>query len=65
MDGKEPNHGGGKPSSVRSRSPVSFTWAVRSSKNDKTNEIPVARQLFERLDLEGRLVFAGCHAHAG
>ena len=23
---------------------------------DKTNEIPVARQLFERLDLEGRLV---------
>ena len=23
---------------------------------DKTNEIPVARELFERLDLEGRLV---------
>ena len=36
--------------------PASFTWAVPSWGKDKTNEIPVARRLFERLDLAGRLV---------
>ncbi len=36
--------------------PSQFYLGPAIVEQDKTNEIPVARQLFERLDLEGRLV---------
>jgi len=36
--------------------PSQFYLGSAIVEKDKTNEIPLARQLFERLDLEGRLV---------
>jgi hypothetical protein len=55
LDGKQPKHGGGH--SVLTAVSVPSQYYLGSAIVDtKTNEIPVARQLFERLDLEGRLV---------
>jgi hypothetical protein len=55
LDGKEPNHGGGQ--SVLTAVCVPSQYYLASAIVDtKTNEIPVARQLFEDLDLKGRFV---------
>jgi hypothetical protein len=55
LDGKEPKQGGGH--SVLTAVTVPSQHFLGSAIVDtKTNEIPVARQLFERLDLEGRKV---------
>lgn len=55
LDGKEPRHGSG--ASVLSAASVPSQHYLGSAMVDeKTNEIPVARVLFERLDLAGRLV---------
>jgi predicted transposase YbfD/YdcC len=55
MDGKEPKHGGGQ--SVLTAVCVPSQYYLASGMVDtKTNEIPVARQLFKDIDLKGRLV---------
>jgi predicted transposase YbfD/YdcC len=55
LDGKEPKHGGGQ--SVLTAICVPSLYYLDSAIVDtKTNEIPVARQLFEDLDLRGRFV---------
>ena len=56
LDGKEPKHGGGQAVLTAVTVPSQFYLGSQIVEKDKTNEIPVARQLFERLDLEGRLV---------
>jgi hypothetical protein len=55
LDGKEPRHGGGH--SVLTAVTVPSQHYLGSALVDqKTNEIPVARELFQRLDLDGRKV---------
>jgi len=55
LDGKEPKHGGGQ--SVLTAICVPSQYYLGSARVDtKTNEIPVARQLFKDLDLKGRFV---------
>ena len=55
LDGKEPKHGGGQ--GVLSAIGVPSQYYLASAiVETKTNEIPVARQLFEGMDLKGRLV---------
>lgn len=55
LDGKEPKHGGGQ--SVLTAICVPSQYFLGSAMVDtKTNEIPVARQLFKDLDLQGQLV---------
>jgi hypothetical protein len=55
LDGKEPKHGGGH--SILSAVAVPSQYYLGSALVDKkTNEIPVARQLFQKLDLESRFV---------
>ena len=55
LDGKEPNHGGGE--SVLTAVCVPSQYYLGSDLVDqKTNEIPVARELFGQLDLAGRPV---------
>ena len=55
LDGKEPKHGSG--ASVLSAITVPSQHYLGTEVVDqKTNEIPVARKLFERLELEGRFV---------
>lgn len=55
LDGKEPKHGGGH--SILSAVAVPSQYYLGSALVDKkTNEIPVARQLFQKLDLAGRFV---------
>jgi hypothetical protein len=55
LDGKEPKHGGGQ--SVLTAICVPSQYYLGSAMVDtKTNEIPVAQQLFQDLDLKGRLV---------
>ncbi len=55
MDGKEPKHGGGQ--SILSAVCVPSQYYLASGiVNTKTNEIPVARQLFKEMDLRGRFV---------
>ena len=55
LDGKEPKHGGGD--SVLTAICVPSQYYLGSAIVDtKTNEIPVARELFPDLDLEGRFV---------
>jgi len=56
LDGKEPKHGGGQAVLSAVTVPSQFYLGSAIVEKDKTNEIPVARQLFEHLDLEGRLV---------
>src|SRR5260370_417729 len=55
LDGKEPKHGGGQ--SVLTAICVPSQYYLGSAIVDtKTNEIPVAQQLFPDLDLKGRFV---------
>jgi hypothetical protein len=55
LDGKEPNAGGGH--SILTAVTVPSQYYLGSALVDqKTNEIPVARELFHRLDLDGRTV---------
>jgi hypothetical protein len=55
LGGKEPKHGGGQ--SVLTATCVPSQYYLASAiVETKTNEIPVARQLFPDLDLEGRFV---------
>jgi hypothetical protein len=55
LDGKQPKHGSG--ASVLSAIPVPSQHYLGSAVVDqKTNQIPVARELFKRLELEGRFV---------
>jgi len=55
LDGKQPKHGGGQ--SVLSAVSVPSQHYLGSALVDtKTNEIPVARELFKQLDLDGRKV---------
>jgi hypothetical protein len=55
LDGKEPRQGGGH--SVLTAVTVPSQYYLGSAMVDlKTNEIPVARQLFKKLDLDGRKV---------
>ena len=55
LDGKEPKHGGGH--SVLTAVTVPSQHYLGSALVDtKTNEIPVARQLFKQLELDGRKV---------
>lgn len=56
LDGKEPRQGGGQAVLSAVTIPSQFYLGSAIVEKDKTNEIPVARELFERLDLEGRLV---------
>ena len=56
LDGKEPKHGGGQIVLSAVTVPSQYYLGSAIVEKHKTNEIPVARQLFERLDLEGRLV---------
>lgn len=55
LDGKQPRHGGGQ--SVLTAVSVPSQYYLGSAIVDtKTNEIPVARELFQKLDLDGRKV---------
>jgi hypothetical protein len=55
FDGKEPKHGGGQ--GVLSAISVPSQWYLGSAiVETKTNEIPVAREMFDAMELEGRLV---------
>jgi hypothetical protein len=55
LDGKQPNHGGGH--SILTAVTVPSQHYLGSALVDtKTNEIPVARELFKKLDLDGRQV---------
>ncbi|HEY9073425.1 MAG TPA: ISAs1 family transposase [Desulfobaccales bacterium] len=55
VDGKEPKHGGGQ--SILSAVCVPSQYYLASAiVETKTNEIPVARQLFKDMDLRGRFV---------
>jgi len=55
LDGKEPRHGGGH-SVLTALTVPSQHYLGSAIVDQKTNEIPVARQLFHRLDLDGRKV---------
>jgi len=55
LDGKAPKHGGGQ-SVLTAVCVPSHYYLASGIVNTKTNEIPVARQLFKDLDLSGRLV---------
>jgi hypothetical protein len=56
IDGKVPQHGGGQSVLSAVSVPGQFYLGSAIVEQDKTNEIPVARELFRKLDLEGRLV---------
>jgi hypothetical protein len=55
MDGKQPKHGGGQ-SVLTAVSVPSQHYLGSAMVDTKTNEIPVARELFKKLDLDGRKV---------
>jgi hypothetical protein len=55
LDGKQPRHGGGH-SVLTAVSVPSQHFLGSAIVDTKTNEIPVARELFEKLDLDGRKV---------
>lgn len=55
LDGKQPKHGGGHSILTAITAP-SQHYLGSAVVDQKTNEIPVARQLFDQLDLENRLV---------
>ena len=56
LDGKEPKHGGGQGVLSAVTVPSQHYLGSAIVEKDKTNEIPVARELFGKLDLQGRLV---------
>jgi len=55
LDGKQPRQGGGH-SVLTAVTVPSQHYLGSAIVDEKTNEIPVARQLFEKLDLDGRKV---------
>ena len=55
LDGKEPKHGGGQGILTAICVPSQY-YLASAIVETKTNEIPVARQLFKDLDLRGRFV---------
>ena len=55
LDGKQPKHGGGQ-SVLTAVSVPSQHYLGSAMVDTKTNEIPVARELFQKLDLDGRKV---------
>lgn len=55
LDGKEPRHGGGH-SMLTAVTVPSQHYLGSAMVDQKTNEIPVARELFKKLDLDGRKV---------
>ena len=55
LDGKQPKHGGGQ-SVLTAVSVPSQHYLGSVMVDTKTNEIPVARELFQKLDLDGRKV---------
>ncbi len=55
LDGKQPRHGGGH-SVLTAVSVPSQHFLGSAIVDTKTNEIPVARELFKKLDLDGRKV---------
>jgi hypothetical protein len=56
LDGKQPKHGGGQIVLAAVSVPSQHYLGSAIIQKDKTNEIPVARELFSKLDLQGRLV---------
>jgi hypothetical protein len=56
LDGKAAKRRGGERLLNAVTVPSLYDWGSEPVPVDKTNEIPVARALFERLDLQGRLV---------
>lgn len=56
LDGKQPKHGGGQIVLSAVSAASQFYLGSAIVEKDKTNEIPIARQLFEKLNLQGRLV---------
>lgn len=55
LDGKEPQHGSGASVWSAVTVPRQHDWGS-AVVDQKTNEMPVARELFKRLELEGRFV---------
>jgi len=55
IDGKQPRQGGG-PSVLTAITVPSQHYLGSAVVDTKTNEIPVARELFHKLDLDGRKV---------
>jgi hypothetical protein len=55
LDGKEPRHGGGHAVLTAVTVPSQY-YLGSAIVDEKTNEIPVARELFQKLDLDGRTV---------
>jgi hypothetical protein len=55
LDGKQPRHGGGH-SVLTAVTVPSLHYLGSALVDTKTNEIPVARELFKKLDLDGRKV---------
>ena len=56
IDGKEPKHGSGDALLTAVTSQSQFYLGSELVPTEKTNEIPIARALFEKLDLDGRIV---------
>jgi hypothetical protein len=56
LDGKQPKHGGGQIVLGAVSVPSQHYLGSAIIAKEKTNEIPVARELFARLDLAGRVV---------
>ena len=56
IDGKEPKHGSGDAVVTAVTSQSQFYLGSAIVPCEKTNEIPIARALFNKLDLDGRIV---------
>lgn len=56
IDGKEPKHGSGDAVVTAVTTQSQFYLGSAIVPSEKTNEIPIARALFDKLDLDGRLV---------
>jgi len=56
IDGKEPRHGSGDAIVTAVTATTQFYLGSAIVPTQKTNEIPIARTLFDKLDLDGRIV---------
>ena len=56
IDGKEPRHGSGDAIVTAVTATTQFYLGSAIVPTEKTNEIPVARTLFDKLDIDGRMV---------
>ncbi len=56
IDGKEPRHGSGDAVLTAVTSESQFYLGSALVPTEKTNEIPIARELFQKIDLDGRMV---------